>query len=58
MSSEQQQMLFANMARSAGEAPREIQIRHICNSLKADSAYGKGVADEQGVPLREVQTGK
>ncbi len=25
-------------------APREIQIRHIGNSLKADPAYGKGIA--------------
>jgi catalase len=47
-------VLFANNARAIGGAPREIQIRHIGNCLKADPAYGKGVADAFGIPLSEV----
>ncbi len=50
----QQQVLFENTARSIGGAPKEIQIRHIGNCLKADPAYGKGVADALGIPLNEV----
>jgi catalase len=37
-----------------GDAPREIKLRHIGNCLKADSAYGKGVADALSIPLSEV----
>ncbi|MCG7851029.1 MAG: catalase, partial [Methanosarcinaceae archaeon] len=54
MSSEQQNLLFANTARAMGDAPREIKIRHIGNCLKADPAYGKGVADALDIPLSEV----
>ncbi|GEM_PF-1436164 len=36
------------------EVPREIKIRCIGNCLKADAAYGKGVADAIGIPLSEV----
>jgi len=54
MSPEQQQALFGNTARALGDAPREIKIRHIGNCLKADPAYGKGVADALGIPLSEV----
>jgi catalase len=50
----QQQVLFENTARSIGDAPRDIQIRHIGNCLKADSAYGEGVAKALGIPLSEV----
>jgi len=42
MDAEKQALLFANTARAIGGAPREIQIRHIGNCLKADPAYGKG----------------
>jgi catalase len=45
----QQQVLFDNTARSIGAAPREIQLRHIGNCLKADPAYGAGVADALGI---------
>lgn len=55
MNAEQQQVLFENTARAMGDAPREIKIRHIGNCLKADPAYGKGVADALGIPLNEVQ---
>jgi catalase len=56
MGAEKQALLFANTARAIGGAPREIQIRHIGNCLKADPAYGKGVADALGIPLSDVPT--
>jgi catalase len=51
MSAAQQKVLFENTARSIGEAPREIQMRHIGNCLKADPAYGEGVAKALGIVL-------
>jgi catalase len=47
----QQKVLFENTARAMGDAPDEIKMRHIGNCLKADPAYGKGVADALGLPL-------
>jgi catalase len=49
MSSEQQSVLFNNTARAMGDAPKEIKLRHIDNCLKADPAYGKGVAKALGI---------
>jgi catalase len=49
-----QQLLFDNTARAMGDAPREVKIRHIGNCLKADPAYGAGVAKALGIPLSEV----
>ncbi len=54
MTTDKKKLLFANTARAIGGAPREIQIRHIGNCLKADPAYGKGVADALGIPLGEL----
>jgi catalase len=54
MTAEKQALLFGNTARSIGVAPREIQIRHIGNCLKADPAYGKGVAMALGIPLGDI----
>jgi catalase len=54
MTPAQQQVLFDNTARSVGGAPREIQIRHIGNCLKADPAYGEGVGKALGISLSEV----
>jgi len=54
MSPEQQELLFANTARAIGEAPKEVQMRHIDNCLKADPAYGKGVAKALGMVLGEM----
>ena len=54
MNAEQQKVLFGNTARAMGDAPKEIKIRHIGNCLKADPAYGKGVAMALGIPLSEV----
>ncbi len=55
MSPAQQQVLFENTARSVGGADVEVQKRHISNCLKADPAYGKGVADALGIKLKDVK---
>jgi catalase len=54
MKPEQQQVLFENTARAMGDAPKEIKIRHISNCLKADHAYGNGVAKALGISLDEA----
>jgi catalase len=51
MSPEQQQVLFENTARNMGDSPMEIKMRHVNNCLKADEAYGKGVAQALGIEL-------
>jgi catalase len=51
----QQQVLFENTARAMGDAPKEIKLRHIGNCLKADPAYGEGVAKALGIPMSEVK---
>jgi len=56
MTPEQQKVLFENTARAMGDAPKKIKIRHIGNCLKADPAYGNGVASALGIPIDEVQT--
>jgi catalase len=55
MTPAQQKVLFENTARAMGDAPKEIKIRHISNCIRADSAYGKGVAGALGIPLNEVE---
>lgn len=54
MSPQQQAALFGNTARDIAPAPDEIKFRHIANCLKADPAYGKGVADALGISLDDV----
>ncbi|CAG9933985.1 protein of unknown function [Candidatus Nitrotoga arctica] len=54
MTPTQQQVLFENTARSIGGAPRDIQIRHIGNCLKADLAYGAGIAQALVISLSKV----
>ena len=54
MSPEQQKVLFENTARALGDAPKEVKIRHVGNCMKADPAYGKGVADALGIPHSEL----
>jgi catalase len=51
---EKQEVLFANTARALGDAPKEVKVRHIGNCLRADPAYGEGVAAALGIPLSEV----
>jgi len=36
-------------------AGKEIKVRHIGNCLKADPAYGEGVAKALDIPMSEVQ---
>jgi catalase len=55
MKPEQRAALFGNTGRAMGDAPREIKIRHIGNCMKADPAYGKGVAEALGIPLSDIQ---
>jgi catalase len=50
----QQKALFENTARSLGAAPKEIQVRHIGNCLKADPAYGFGVAHALGLAVSDL----
>ena len=54
MTPEQQQVLFENTARAMGDAPEEVKMRHIGNCLKADPAYGEGVAAALGIPMSRV----
>jgi catalase len=55
MSPAQRKTLFENTARSIGDAPREIQLRHVRHCLKADPAYGEGVAKALGIPVGEAR---
>jgi catalase len=54
MSPGQQQVLCENTGRAMGDAPKEVKIRHISNCMKADTAYGEGVAKTLGIPLNEI----
>ena len=54
MDAARQQVLFENTARALGDAPKEVKTRHIGNCLKADPAYGEGVAAALGIALSEV----
>ncbi len=47
-------VLFANTARVLGDAPLDVKLRHIRNCLKADPAYGQGVADALGLAVPEL----
>jgi catalase len=51
MTPAQQEALFGNTARAMGDAPDMIKKRHIGNCLKADRAYGEGVAKALGIAL-------
>lgn len=51
MTPAQQQALFDNSARSLGRVPKAIPLRHIGNYLKADPAYGGGVAMVLGITV-------
>ena len=49
MTPAQQQALFKNTARAMGDARQHIKQRHIANCLRADRAYGEGVARALGL---------
>jgi catalase len=55
MSPEQQKVLFENTARAMGDAPDEIKLRHIANCMKADPAYGEGVASAAGLSTAAIK---
>lgn len=55
MSAKQKKALFSNTAAAMGDAPMEVKVRHIGNCLKADPAYGKGVADALSIPLSKIK---
>ncbi|HNS32662.1 MAG TPA: catalase [bacterium] len=55
MNPAQQQALFENTARNMGDIPREIKIRYAANCIKADTAYGKGIAKALGLSLDEIK---
>jgi catalase len=55
MAPAQQQALFDNTARAISGAPREIQLRHIRNCMKADRAYGEGIARVLKIPASEIE---
>ena len=54
MSAQQQQVLFDNTAAELATVDDQVRKRHIRNCLKADSAYGAGVAKALGIALDEV----
>jgi len=54
MTAKQKKALFANTARAMGDSPQEIKLRHICNCMKADRAYGEGVAKALGIPPSKI----
>jgi catalase len=58
MTAAQKQVLFENTARAMGDAPREVKLHHIGNCLKADPAYGEGVAKALGIPMSELPGNK
>ena len=58
MSPEQQKALFENTARAMGDAPKEVKVRHIGNCMKADPAYGEGVAKALGIPMSDLKMDK
>lgn len=49
MKPEQKKVLFENTARNMQGTTKEVQIRHAKNCMKADKAYGEGVARALGL---------
>src|ERR1700726_928082 len=54
MTPAQKQALFDNTARAMGDARRHIKERHVANCLRADPAYGEGVARALGLSVRQA----
>jgi catalase len=54
MNPAQQEVLFDNTARAMGDASEEVKLRHIGNCMKADPAYGEGVAAALGIAMSAV----
>jgi catalase len=49
MTPSQRQALLENTARAMGDSRLHIKQRHIANCLRADPAYGQGVARALGL---------
>jgi catalase len=56
MSKEEQNDLFENTKRNMGDIPKEIKIKHIKNCLKADTEYGKGIANALGISIDNLKS--
>ncbi|PHS31377.1 MAG: catalase [Methylophaga sp.] len=56
MNEQQKEALFNNTAGSIGDASIDIQKRHIRNCLKADPAYGAGIAKALAISLDDIET--
>ena len=55
MTPAQQQVLFENTARTMDGIDDVVRKRHIRNCMKADPAYGAGVAQALGIAPNEVE---
>ncbi len=56
MTPAQQQVLFDNTAAELASVDDRVRKRHIGNCMKADPAYGAGVAKALGIPLSDVSS--
>jgi catalase len=54
MTSEQRERLIGNIAAGLSQTPRQIQERQLCHFFRADPAYGEGVANALGIPVKEL----
>ncbi len=54
MTAEEQDRLIGNLVRAMKPVPREIQLRQVGHFLKADRAYGEGVALGLGIDVAEL----
>jgi len=54
MNDHQKDLLFKNTAAAVGGAQKFIQVLHIRNCYKANTAYGTGVANALGLTMDEV----
>ncbi|QBL09440.1 catalase [Rheinheimera sp. D18] len=55
MSAEKQQILFNNTAAELTNVDEMVRNRHIRHCLKADPAYGAGIAKAMGISLNDVE---
>lgn len=55
MSNEEKEALFNNTAEAVGGASVDIQMRHIGNCLKADPAYGAGIAKALNISMADIK---
>jgi catalase len=56
MTPTQRQALFENTARAMGDARLHIKQRHVENCMRADPAYGAGVARALGITIGNLAT--